>query len=59
MYAAASFFFFFFGSIWVSIWDNETQSAEAFQAHPLVLLVVSQSIAGQICPGGNAVTHIF
>jgi hypothetical protein len=27
--------------IW-SIWDNETQSAEAFQGHPLELLVVGQ-----------------
>jgi hypothetical protein len=27
--------------------DNETQSAEAFQAHPLLLLVVSQILPGK------------
>jgi hypothetical protein len=39
------FFFFFF---W-SVWNNESQSAEAFQGHPLLLLVV-----GHILPGSFA-----
>jgi hypothetical protein len=41
---AACLFFLFF---W-SVWDNEIQSAEAFQAHPLVMLGVSQSLPGII-----------
>jgi hypothetical protein len=37
-----SFFFFFW-----SVWDNGTESAEAFQGHLLVLLVVGQSLSGR------------
>jgi len=37
--------------IFWSVWDNATQSAEAFQAHPLVLLVTRHAFALLRCLG--------
>jgi hypothetical protein len=38
---------FFFLFVCLSVWDNETWSAEAFQGHPFVLPVVDQTLPGK------------
>jgi hypothetical protein len=39
---------FYFYFLFLSVWDNDTQSAEAFQGYPLVLLVVGQLLPGKV-----------
>ena len=44
--ALAQVLLFFFLFPW-SVWVNETQSAEAFKAHLIVMLVISLSLPGK------------